>query len=316
MKNIFKYTFAAVLGTMALVACTNEYEYDGVGEPDKATAAGAYFLEEGNPKSIEVEPGAEEFDLTLTRSKTESAQSVSIVVVSDEAGVFDVPATAEFAAGESTSVLHITAPRAQEGAEYSLTVGIAEEQRSIYSIGSQTYTINVAIQKWEKLGTGYLVDGIISTYFGVNPTFAYAVEIEKLDMGGGNLRFRFVGPYSHAATGQDELGAFIGYPYNAGYGDEEDHLFIIDVTSQGAYLYPVSLGINWGYGEMFTGSIYGNLSNNIGAYPLGIYDEEAGSITFPLNSLYLEDEDGPVPANKNPTYLYLSAEAYINSLIE
>ena len=129
MKNIFKYTFAAVLGTMALVACTNEYEYDGVGEPDKATAAGAYFLEEGNPKSIEVEPGAEEFDLTLTRSKTESAQSVSIVVVSDEAGVFDVPATAEFAAGESTSVLHITAPRAQEGAEYSLTIGIAENGR-------------------------------------------------------------------------------------------------------------------------------------------------------------------------------------------
>ena len=316
MKSIFKYTFVAILGAMALAACTNEYEYDGVGEPDKATAAGAYFLETGNPKNLEVEPGAEEFDLTLTRSKTESAQTVSIVVVADEAGVFDVPSTAEFAAGESTANLHITAPRAQEGGEYTLTVGIAEDQRSIYSIGSQTYTIGMAVQKWEKLGTGYWVDGIISTYFGVNSNFAYAVDVQKLDMGADGIRFRFVGPYSHAATAQDELGAFIGYPYNPGHGDEEDHLFIIDVTSQGAYLHPVSMGINWGYGEMFTGSIYGNVSNNIGAYPLGIYDEEAGVITFPINSLYLEDEDGPVPANKNPTYLYLSAEAYINSIIE
>ena len=28
MKNIFKYTFAVLLGAMAAVSCTNEYEYD------------------------------------------------------------------------------------------------------------------------------------------------------------------------------------------------------------------------------------------------------------------------------------------------
>lgn len=315
MKNIFKYTFAAVLGAMTLAACTNEYKYDGVGEADKATAAGAYFLETGNPKNLEVEPGAEEFDLTLTRTNTESAQTVGIAVVSDEAGIFEVPSSAQFAAGENTATIHVTAPRAEEGGQYSLTVGIVEEQQSIYSIGAQTYTVNMVVQKWEKLGTGYWVDGVISTYFGVNPNFAYAVQVEKMVEGNGAIHFRFVAPYSHAATGKDDLGAYIGYPYNAGAGDEEDHVFLIDITSNGAFLHATSMGINWGYGEMFTGSVYGNVSNNLGAYPLGIYYEEDDYIMFPLNSLFLEDEDGPVPAKNNPTYLYLSAEAYINAVV-
>lgn len=316
MKNIFKYTFAAVLGAMTLAACTNEYKYDGVGEADKATAAGAYFLETGNPKNLEVEPGAEEFDLTLTRTNTESAQTVGIAVVSDEAGIFEVPSSAQFAAGENTATIHVTAPRAEEGGQYSLTVGIVEEQQSIYSIGAQTYTVNMVVQKWEKLGTGYWVDGIISTYFGVNPNFAYAVQVEKMVEGNGAIHFRFVAPYSHAATGKDDLGAFIGYPYNAGAGDEEDHVFLIDITSNGAFLHATSMGINWGYGEMFTGSVYGNVSNNLGAYPLGVYNEADGYIYFPINSLFLEDEDGPVPANKNPSFLFLSAEAFINAMSE
>lgn len=316
MKNIFKYTFAAVLGAMTLAACTNEYKYDGVGEADKATAAGAYFLETGNPKNLEVEPGAEEFDLTLTRTNTESAQTVGIAVVSDEAGIFEVPSSAQFAAGENTATIHVTAPRAEEGGQYSLTVGIVEDQQSIYSIGAQTYTVNMVVQKWEKLGTGYWVDGVISTYFSVNPNFAYAVQVEKMVEGNGAIHFRFVAPYSHAATGKDDLGAYIGYPYNAGAGDEEDHVFLIDITSNGAFLHATSMGINWGYGEMFTGSVYGNVSNNLGAYPLGVYNEADGYIYFPINSLFLEDEDGPVPAKKNPSFLFLSAEAFINAMSE
>ena len=304
------------MGAMTLAACTNEYKYDGVGEAEKATAAGAYFLETGNPKNIEVEPGVEEFDLTLTRTNTQAAQTVGIAVVSDEAGVFDVPSSAEFAAGEATSTLHITAPRAEEGGQYSLTVGIAEDQQSIYSIGSQTYTVNMVVQKWEKLGTCYWIDGIISTYFGVNPNYAYAVQVEKMVESNGGVHFRFVAPYSHAMTGQDELGGIIGYPYNTTMGDGQDHVFLIDITSNGAFLHATSMGINWGYGEMFTGSVYGNISNNLGAYPLGVYNEEDGYIYFPINSLFLEDEDGPVPANKNPSFLFLSAEAFINAMSE
>ena len=91
---------------------------------------------------------------------------------------------------------------------------------------------------------------------------------------------------------------------------------MIDVTSAGASLKPVSLGIDWGYGVMAIGSIYGYLSTDIESYPLGTYNAKAGVITFPVNSLFIQDDDGPAICKKNPTYLYLSAEAYINSLTE
>lgn len=315
MKNLLKYTFATLMGALLFASCTNEYEYDGVGQAEQNTASGAYFLGSANKSSVELEPGSVEFDITLSRTNTENAQTVNIKVVSDEAGVFEVPSTASFAAGENTATIHITAPNAKEGEEYDLTVGIADEHQSIYSVGMQAFTVHVAIQKWENLGTCYWIDGIISQFYGVNPSFAYAVQVQKLINADG-FRLRFVGPYSFAATGRDELGAFIGYPYKAGSGDEQEHLFVIDVTKAGAYLHPVSMGIDWGYGTMSTGSIYGNLSNNAATYPLGTYDEKAGVITFPLNSLYLNDDDGPAVVKKNPTYLYLSAEAYINSLTE
>lgn len=56
---------------------------------------------------------------------------------------------------------------------------------------------------------------------------------------------------------------------------------------------------------------------NINSYPLGVYNEKAGSITFPANSLYVsmaDYQDGGAYPCTNPSYLYLSAEAYLNSL--
>lgn len=317
MKNLFKYATYTLLAAIALTACTDKYEYDGVGEAENENASGVFFASSNPTKTIELEPGSEEFDLTLVRANAESAQTVKIEVLSDEAGVFVVPETAEFAAGSTTATLHITAPNAEEGAEYSLTIGIAEDQQNIYGTGAQSYTANVAIQKWEDLGTGYLVDGTISTWYGVDPTLAFSVNLQKLEMANG-FRLRFVGPYSHPATAMDDLGAFNGYPYNLGTRDGQDYTFVIDVTPAGASLAPVCLGIDEGssYGYMWIGSIYGNLSTNITAYPLGIYDEAAGVITFPLNSLFIQDNDGPSICNKNPTYLYLSADAYIASMDE
>lgn len=313
MKKIFKYTFGALFGVVAFTACTNEYEYDGVGEAENPNAAGVYFTE-NNKKSFEVEPGNEQFNLTLERTNTTEAQTVGISVVEDEAGVFEVPETVEFAAGEKTATLHITAPTAQEGGEYSLTVAIADNDRGIYAAGMQGYTINMAVQKWEKLGTGYWLDGIVASLYGVDPSFPYAVEVEKLITETG-IRFRFYGPYSHVATDFDGIG-YVGYVYNEeGDCDEEDHLFVIDVTSAGATLKPVAMGMDWGDGAFMTGTIVGNLSTSAGVitdtntYPLGTYDEEAGVIIFPAKSLFVQEDK--VYITSKPSYLYLSADAYI-----
>ena len=89
------------------------------------------------------------------------------------------------------------------------------------------------------------------------------------------------------------------------------------MTKEGASLKPVQYGMDWGYGMFSGGSVYGNLSTNINSYPLGVYNEKAGSITFPANSLYVsmaDYQDGGAYPCTNPSYLYLSAEAYLNSL--
>lgn len=89
------------------------------------------------------------------------------------------------------------------------------------------------------------------------------------------------------------------------------------MTKEGASLKPVQYGMDWGYGMFSGGSVYGNLSTNINSYPLGVYNEKAGSITFPANSLYVsmaDYQDGGAYPCANPSYLYLSAEAYLSSL--
>ena len=113
---------------------------------------------------------------------------------------------------------------------------------------------------------------------------------------------------------QDELGAYVGYPYN-----DPDNLtgnvenLVITITKDGASIAPVSMGIDYGYGEMSMGSVYGYLSSNITSYPLGTYTETAtgGNITFPANSLFLSDNDGPTPCSKGATVLYLSAADFM-----
>ncbi len=318
MKKIFKYTFVALLGAMTFSACTDKYEYDGVGSAENANASGVYFSEKNYSKNLEVEPDAKYFDISLSRNNTDAAQTVGISVISDEAGVFEVPTTVTFAEGESTTNLHITASKAEEGGDYKLILGITES--GIYTAGLQEFTINLSVQKWEKLGTGYWLDGALSGLFGLDASIPYAVQVEKLITEKG-CRFRFYGPYSHVATGKDEIG-YIGYPYNQeGDCDEEDHLFVINVTEKGASLTPVAIGADWGYGPMTIGTVVGNLTSSDGAvitdtnsYPLGVYNEKAGVITFPKNSFFINLPQQGIYLNSIPSYLYLSAEAYINAV--
>ena len=161
------------------------------------------------------------------------------------------------------------------------------------------------------------MDGTVSNFFGVDSSLPLAVEIEKTTTA-TSTRFRFDSPFAKVATAQDEVGGFNGYPFNE-EGDvvPGEYVFIIDVTKSGASLKPVQYGMDWGDGMFSGGSVYGNLSTNIASYPLGVYNEKAGSITFPANSLYVSmagyQEGGKYPCS-NPSYLYLSAEAYLNSL--
>lgn len=283
-------------------------------------------LEDGNQgicfvgnytQTVEVEPGITSFDLTLTRALTDAAGTVDVAVINNEENVFVCPSTVSFAAGEKTAKLTVGVPSAAEGITYNLHLALGGENISDYSSGYHEISVNFAILKWESIGTGYYLDGTVANFFGVDPSLPLAVEIEKTKTA-NSTRFRFDSPFARVATDQDEVGGFDGYPYN----DEEnvipgEYVFIIDVTKDGASLKPVEYGMDMGYGMFSGGTVYGNLSTNISAYPLGVYNEKAGSITFPASSLYVSmagyQDGGKYPCS-NPTYLYLSADAYLNSL--
>lgn len=283
-------------------------------------------LEDGNQgicfmgnytQTVEVEPGTTSFDLTLTRALSDAAGTVDVVVINNEKDVFVCPSTVSFAAGEKTAKLTIKTSSAAEGITYNLQLGLSGDNISKYSSGYHEISVNFAILKWESIGIGYYLDGTVSNFFGVDASVPLAVEIEKTKTA-TSTRFRFESPFAKVATAQDEVGGVNGYPFN----EEADivpgeYIFIIDVTKEGASLKPVQYGMDWGYGMFSGGSVYGNLSTNINSYPLGIYNEKAGSIIFPANSLYVsmaDYKDGGAYPCSTPSYLYLNAEAYLNSL--
>ena len=209
-------------------------------------------LEEGNQgicfagnytQTVEVEPGVTSFILTLKRSVTDTAGSVDIKVLNNEENIFICPSTASFAAGEATTTLTVETPSATAGILYNLKLAVSGDNVSEYTSGYNEISVNFSIIKWESIGTGYYLDGTVSTFFGVDPSMPMAVKLERAETA-TSVRFRFDSPFARVATETvDEYGGYDGYPFN----EESDvvpgkYLFTIDVTSQGAALSPVDLG--------------------------------------------------------------------------
>lgn len=302
--KIYSKLMMMLTAALAFTACSDDDNFSA-GEQEKSGVQSAYFATDTYLNSIEVEPGGNSFDVTVSRWNTSAAASVGIVVVNDEGQVFDVPSSVNFDAGQAEATLTIKATRAQEGTPYSLVIGIADADRSIYGQGFREIAFDFSILKWESLGTGYFIDGTISTFFGVDNTLPFAVEVQSCETADG-LRFRFESPFAHVSTGVDEAGlGYIGYPYNEeGKCDEQVHMIVIDITSRGAVWNTTDLGMNWGYG-MFS----------VSALDYGTYDAGQDYIVFPAGSLGIEMSDynpGDPAASANDTYLFLNADAFLN----
>ncbi|MDE6011571.1 MAG: hypothetical protein K2G91_02400 [Prevotella sp.] len=304
--KIYSKIIMMLTAVLVFTACSDDDDF-AAGEQEKAGVQSAYFNQNAYLRSIEVEPEAASFDITVSRWNTESAATVGITVVNNEENVFDVPASVSFAAGQADAVLTVTAPRAAEGVNYGLTLGIAEEDRSIYGQGFREIAVDFAILTWEDLGTGYFLDGTVSTYFGVNPSVPMAVNVKKTVTATGEC-FRFASPLAFVATALDEAGiGYNGYPYNEpGDCDEQEHMIVIDIMSKGPVMRTTELGMDWGYGMFKVSSI-----------DYGTYDKSKGIIAFPAGSLGIEMSNynpGKPADSANPTYLFLSADAYLSFL--
>ncbi len=197
-------------------------------------------------------------------------------------------------------------------ADYDLYITglIGEYTITVVAVNGNTKTYQTAAftgLSWETYGTGYWTDGILAAMFGQDPV-TMSVYLDRAVTANG-VRFRFSSPYDHASTAQDELGAYNGYPSVAPEEIVEgENLFVISCTGSSASMAISDLGLDWGYGAMYTGTLNGNVQGG-STYPLGTYDEEAGSITFPASSLLL-GMGSSIYAVSLPSTLYLNAEAY------
>ena len=287
-----KYIKIAIFGVLswALGACSDSVERDPspTVSPD---CVGAYFSET-NTYNYELDPAITSITLTVGRDKSDAAVTVPVKVLSNSDNIFVIPESVSFAAGESETTLEVTFPNAEMGTEYSFEITFDSEYINPYKGASLSRTVMQRI-KWENIGMGVYIDGTVSTFFGVSP-MAVGLEIEKADLG-SSIKYRFYNAYAPAENyiSKDPV-IYDGYPYNETFLG--DRLFVLTSTIDG-----VSIG-----------SVYGNLSNDIKTYPLGTITGDV--ITFPLNSLFIQDNDGASPAGKNETKLYLSIDAYKASL--
>lgn len=307
----------ASLSFMGLVSCVDtDMDFsDSKTTPVDASCPGLEFSN-SNITTIELDPSAPDFNIVVNRHATDAA-SYSIVVGNNQDNSFIVPEQVTFASGETSAELPIKiSDSAAKGTPLTLTLAVNEKDMNPYTMGRKDITVKATLIKWDSIGKGYWTGNLINTFFGVDGGLPLIVNIEKATTSTA-VKFRFVSPYASVATMQDELGGFDGYPYSE-EGDLDGNVekFVITVTKDGASIDPVNLGIDYGYGSFSIGQVYGNLSQNITSYPLGIYKETktGGTITFPANSLYISMADyndgGAYPCNAGSSVLYLSADDF------
>ena len=326
MKLFSKYMFVALMSILALASCGDDDKYVA-GEQDSADKAGVYFpVTDGGDN--EVDPAdPTEFTFKVDRMNTNGALSVPLTVKSNDNDVFVIPATAEFADGEAETTVKVTFPQAEIGTTYSMEVEVPEQYVSLYKENAEkvSYSTSYTRVKWEDAGVGYFVDGIFSPMFGGD--FTFVVELQKtVSVDGKITRYRFDSPFAYLPTGQDELGGYIGYPFNeAGDCDEKSHKVVVSVYKDGdnyvASMATTYTGMNWAsYGKFTIGQTRDIVAEDQkDNYPLGIYtpgkDKHPGSIKWAADdgSLFFnmsEYSGGYTDTQKADTYLFLSAEDY------
>lgn len=309
MKYINK--ILAILAVSLIAAsCEHDAESYTPGEQAPAGCQGVYFATSKYVNVLEVEPETKSFDIVLKRTDKSAAGTVNLSAIKNEENVFVLPATASFAAGEETTSITVTYPTAKEGIKYVLHLAVEGDNVSPYTNGYREAQYEFSILKWEHYGNGYMLDGVICTFYGVNPAFAYNIEVQKTKTASSD-RYRFTSPFSRPATAVDELGGYNGFPYRGVEYGPDEYTYVIDVVKGVATLKPMQMGVSFGDGILSTGSsVYLDTSKPSGKLTGDV-------IVFGEQALYISEpnyNNGAAYLCKTPTTIYLTTEAYKESL--
>jgi len=315
--KINKLIFAvSVLVASFFVACS-EYEDIVEASPEVPAGCQGVYFPASNINSYEMEPTeSTEITITIAREVSSGAVEVPIIVEENKDNVFNVPEVVSFVDGEKEVHFIVSFPAASEGVTYDLKLAVeGDEYVNPYASELPYMTTNVTRIKWSPVEEPMVyVDGTFSTLFGVS-LFPMYVEAEKAEVT-GMVRYRFKNAYD-VPTEPDEDGIYNGYPYNdpGDFDVSKNYYTIIEIDNATGevFMYAHQIGVDWGYGMISIGSVYGNISENKATYPLGTLKD--GVITFPINSLYFSmanyQDGGRYPSNNNPTIIYLTKEAFI-----
>lgn len=323
MKKIKKiYLFGLIFSLIGFVACQdNKIDLSQDTSPEVPEGCYGVYFPKSNTAAYELEPTAEtEIEITIARTVTAGDLVVPLTVEANTDDVYEVPASVTFSSGEEEATFKVTFPKAGEGKAYELKIAIeGDAYVNPYSSENPHVATKVTRIKWEVEKEQFVfVDGTFSTLFGVPvPSDPYYVTAEKAKVG-TSTKYRFKNLFASHATLVDEDGILDGFPYNdpGDYDDSQDYLTIIEINDKGEItMDPHEIGVDWGYGMMSIGTIYGNLSNNKDSYPLG--KKVGNSFVFPKSSLYFSmanyNDGGKYVSGKTETIFYFSKKDYIEA---
>lgn len=175
LNKLFLLAGIATLG-FAMSACSDDDDYTP-GAPVSGDCPALSFVAEETGKSVELDPAdPTEVTFTVTREKGDAAASYKLTQLSNTDGIFEVPATVEFAAGEKEATVKATFNKADVGKTYALEVALDDEVINPYKAATKkTFTYQFVRVKWNSLGKGQWINTFL---YG---TFWAEVEIQQRD---------------------------------------------------------------------------------------------------------------------------------------
>ena len=265
---------------------------------------GLYFSSEQSNQITVNEPEGS-FTLDLYRSQTDGAIQAEVTATISEGGesLFTVPASVSFADGVNKASLSINYQGLERDVPYQISLGLKET--TPYGIPSLALTV-ICPLIWETVSTNAIYIDNLFEPFGAGGIQISEITVEKHP---DQNKYRFKSPYDNS---------YFEYLFGLTVFDngfEAPYIVLDGETYPGSY-FIASTSLGWkmvnGSGpetdETWAtfGSFYGNLTENIAAYPLGTYDEV--NKVFNFGAIYHNiDGVGEYPLN-GATLLYLEGE--------
>ena len=292
----------AVCG-LTMTACSDDIDWN----PGAAADGQGVFFPSSQPSSITMTETSGSFEVSVFRTVSSGAATVQITVTPGEnaAGIFTAPTEVSFADGVTESKITVTYQNMERDVPYTLALSAVDS--TPYGIPNLTLNM-ICPLVWEVVSTNaMLVDNMFEA-FGAAGIKLTGITVEKhpdLD------KYRFKSPYDNSYF--ESLFGVEGL-----LADDFDPPYIEldgETYPGGYYISGMKLGwkmVNGAGPEANSdwksfGSVYGNLSNNLAAYPLGSYDDSKK--VFNLGAVYFCFDNNGKEHNypiEGSTLLYLN----------